>query len=393
MRRAASLVALVLLIAAAPSRTAAPGVHVEMTWMSIANWYFQIGGLRIVMDGYITRVPEKIFVPSRQYPNDRYTFTTQPWKPNVADVRRVRDAISSDGRLDFVLAGHSHFDHTYDVATWALLTGARIIGSQSTCYQAQAQGVPASQCTVVSGSWVTGRGERIDLGHGVTLRVVRFNHSGDASNPYQHFGRELKTPPHAVNGGLRAGVAEDFPNGGGSRGYLFTVDNPGGRKLSFFVNDSASAFDLTKPVTADGLSYGSPLANLAAAMRDAGLTSVDAWIATGSAGLASMIVPVIHPKVYIPNHWDGFFNSMWRGLPYPFSDKNLSSYLSAHGIRLVPQTQYFDLYQLDAVGVSLQPNLAVKQKLGFTHAQAFAPATHAAVKAFEATVPPDDCQE
>ena len=103
------------------------GPHeVELTWMSIANWYFQIGGLRIVMDGYITRVPEKIFVPSRQYPNDRYTFTTQPWKPNVADVRRVRDAISSDGRLDFVLAGHSHFDHTYDVATWALLTGVTI---------------------------------------------------------------------------------------------------------------------------------------------------------------------------------------------------------------------------------------------------------------------------
>ena len=90
MRRAASLVALGLLVAAAPSRTAAPGAHVEMTWMSIANWYFQIGGLRIVMDGYITRVPEKIFVPSRQFPNDRYTFTTQPWKPNVADVRRVR---------------------------------------------------------------------------------------------------------------------------------------------------------------------------------------------------------------------------------------------------------------------------------------------------------------
>jgi L-ascorbate metabolism protein UlaG (beta-lactamase superfamily) len=30
---------------------------VEMTWMSIANWYFKIGEKRIMMDAYISRVP------------------------------------------------------------------------------------------------------------------------------------------------------------------------------------------------------------------------------------------------------------------------------------------------------------------------------------------------
>ena len=35
--------------------TAAPP-SVEMTWMSIANWYFKIGDKRIVMDGYISRL-------------------------------------------------------------------------------------------------------------------------------------------------------------------------------------------------------------------------------------------------------------------------------------------------------------------------------------------------
>ena len=47
---------------AAPASAAPPTV--EMTWMSIANWYFKIGDKRIVMDGYITRVPENLFVAS-----------------------------------------------------------------------------------------------------------------------------------------------------------------------------------------------------------------------------------------------------------------------------------------------------------------------------------------
>ena len=106
--------------------------------------------------------------------------------------------------------------------------------------------------------------------------------------------------PDAATGGLRAGVGEDYPNGGGNRAFLFTVDSPDG-KLSFFVNNSASAFDLDKDVVVDGVSYGSPLGNLAAAMKDAGLTQVDAWIATGGEPVAKMVVPLIHPKVYVPN--------------------------------------------------------------------------------------------
>ena len=47
-------------VIATPAAAAPPTV--EMTWMSIANWYFKIGDKRIVMDGYITRVPENLFV-------------------------------------------------------------------------------------------------------------------------------------------------------------------------------------------------------------------------------------------------------------------------------------------------------------------------------------------
>jgi hypothetical protein len=389
MRSKLLLTAAACLSLVGPPAVAAPaGPHeVELSWMSIANWYFKLGDLRIVMDGYITRVPgPPFFVASQQFPADVYAYTQGPYGVDVPSVTRVKEALPANGQLDYVLAGHSHFDHTWDTPTWSKLTGAPIIGGLSTCYQAMTQGV--GQCTVVNG------GEKIELGSGVTMRVVRFNHSGNASNPIQHFARELSGPPvpDPATGGLRAGVGEDYPNGGGGRAFLFTIDNPGG-KLSFFVQNSASAFDLDQDIVVDGVNYGSPLGNLAAAMRDAGLTSVDAWIGTGGVAVARLIVPVIHPKVYIPNHWDGLFNSFWAGMPFPFKDVNLSAYLDAQGITLMPQHQYFDTYRLDASGVTMKPNHAVKQKLGFADEQVFSTAMTKAVDRVASTAFGDDCGE
>jgi L-ascorbate metabolism protein UlaG (beta-lactamase superfamily) len=373
-----------------PSLAAPAGPHeIEMTWMSIANWYFKIGDVRIVMDGYITRVPgPPFFVASPQFPADQYAYTQGPYLVDVPSVLKVKEALPAGGKLDYILAGHSHFDHTWDTPTWSNLTGAPIIGGLSTCYQATTQGVPDQKCRVVNG------GERIDLGHGITMRVVRFNHSGNASNPIQHFARELSGPPvpDRDTGGLRAGVGEDYPNGGGGRAFLFTMDNPGG-KISFFVQNSASAFDLDKDIVVDGVNYGSPLGNLAAAMKDAGLTSVDAWIGTGGLAVAQLIVPVIHPKVYIPNHWDGLFNSFWAGMPFPYKDTNLKAYLDQQKIALMPQSQYFDTYRLDVSGVTMKPNHSVKQKLGFPDVQPFSTSMREAVTHFASTAFGDDCGE
>jgi hypothetical protein len=323
---------------------------VELTWKSIANWYFKLGALRIVMDGYITRLPgSPFFFAPRGFPADQFVFTQGPRTVDVASVTRVRDALSANGQLDYLLSGHSHWDHSWDTPTWSKLTGAPIIGGISSCFQAVTQDVSPSQCDVIKG------GERIDLANGVTMWVVRFNHSGDASNPIQHFARELSAPPvpDPATGGLRAGVGEDYPNGGGGRAFLFKIDKRGG-PVSFFVQSSASAFDLDKDIVVDGVNYGPPLANLAAAMADAGLTSVDAWIGTGGLAVAQLIVPVIHPKVYIPNHWDGLFNSFWAGMPFPYKDDTLKGYLDAQRIALMPQHQYFDTYRLDARGVSTE---------------------------------------
>jgi len=366
---------------------AAPA-SVEATWMSIANWYFKIGDKRIMMDAYITRVPgPPFFYAPPNIPGDLYAYTQKGYPVDVDSVKRVREAVLGNDKLDYMLVGHSHFDHSWDSPTWAKMTGAQMIGGQSSCLQAAAQGVQGAQCRSVNG------GEKISLGDGITIRVVRFNHSGDASNPIQHFPRELYRPPEPdSSGGLRAGVGEDYPNGGGNRAFLFTIDGSDGQ-LTFFVNNSSSAFDLDKDIVVDGVNYGSPIGNLAAAMKDAGLTQVDAWIGTGGAPVAKMVVPVVHPKVYIPNHWDGLFNPFWKGMPYPFKDDDLKAFLEAQKIPLVPQKQYFDTYVLTRSGVSMKPNHEVKSKLGFADEQPFNKAMLEAVTRVASTSMGEDCGE
>src|SRR5512140_496508 len=179
----AALLSLALLLPAAPA-VAAPD-RVELTWMSIANWYFKIGDKRIVMDGYITRIPgPPFFQPPPGIPGDLYAYTQKSYGIDTDAIRKVHDAMLGSDKLDYILVGHSHWDHSWDSPTWAKMTGAPMIGGMSTCLQAVAQGVAGAQCRSVKG------GEKIDLGDGVTMRVVRFNHSGDATNPIQHFPRE-----------------------------------------------------------------------------------------------------------------------------------------------------------------------------------------------------------
>jgi L-ascorbate metabolism protein UlaG (beta-lactamase superfamily) len=388
------LLSVVLLSLAVPARADARddddddrGDAIELTWMSIANWYFKVGGLRFMMDGYFTRLPGPPFFFGG---GGGFKNTIGAFSVDVPAVLRVRYALEARGKLDYVLAGHSHFDHSFDTATWSALTNAPIIGGITTCLQAQAEGLPASQCHVVAG------GERLRLGHGVTVRVVRWNHSGThLANPEQHDPVELQAAPipDPVTGGLRGGVAEDFPNGGGGRMYLFTVDGEHGSRLSFFVNNSASADDLTKEIIVDGVNYGAPLDNLGRAMADAGLTSVDLWIGTGGSAVARLVVPVLRPRLYIPNHWDGLFNPFFAGLPFPYKDASLKTYLDSQGIPILPQTQYFDKYRLDRNGVSKVPNAAQKAKLGFSDVQPFAAATLRAAAAAETTALPDDCSQ
>ncbi|MEJ0085595.1 MAG: hypothetical protein WDO72_07935 [Pseudomonadota bacterium] len=344
---------LLVLLAACPGARAAPD-HVDITWMSIANMHFAVGDQQILADGYITRLPQDLF-----HGGGGVDATSRAMRADEAAVREVFEAIGGKAAVNLLLTGHSHFDHSFDTATWAKLSGARVIGSPTTCFQVRAEKVAARRCTPVLG------GEHFELAAGVHMYVVRWNHSGDpARNPAQHNPRELSRVPVPSAGGLRAGVAEDFPNGGGNRAYLFTVDGPA-RRLSWFFQDSASPVDLRDPIVLDGRNYGAPLDNLAAAMRAAGVESVDLWIATGGVDVANLVLPVLRPAAYLPVHWDGLFGAFKAGPPAPYSDEPLETLLAAAGVELIRPVQYMDKWRLDRAGIHALDNAAVKRALGF----------------------------
>jgi hypothetical protein len=352
-----------LWLLAVSAQSAGPS-QVDVTWMSIANIRLEAGPVKIVFDGYITRLPQAAFHGG----GGGYAYTTRPFKPDVAAVTRVFDALGGAGSVTLLLTGHSHWDHSFDTATWSKVSGAPIVGSRSTCFQVRAENVPDERCTPVYG------GEVLKLADGVTMYVIRWNHSGDpAINWEQHDPVELDAVPRPdpATGGLRAGVAEDFPNGGGNRALLFVFDGADGR-YSLFLQNSASAVDLHVPIVLDGTDYGAPIENLKRALARSGVSQVDLWIGTGGRPVAQLVVPVIRPKAYLPIHWDGLWQPFEAGMPWPFDDVALESFLADNGVRLLRPAQYMDKWRISARGTQPIANTRIKRTLGFSEVQDFA---------------------
>ena len=333
---------------------ATPASSVDITWLSVTNVYLRTGPIGILTDGYVTRLPSTAFV------DQTLKHSSAAYRPDSAAVARMATLLGGRDAVQALLNGHSHFDHAFDDALWAKLTRAEVYGPRSTCLQLEAQEVPASRCTAVEG------GEAVPLGDGVTVRVVRWNHSGDhAVNPELHDPRELTAVPtrDPETGGLHPGVVEDFPNGGGSRAYLITVPARDGR-LTIFFSNTGSPVDLDRPIVINGTNFGAPIENLRAALRDAGLASVDLWIAGGGAPLARLVLPVLRPKAYLPVHWDDYFSPLEAGVAKPYADPALESLLDSAGVKLVRPAQYLDRWRLDRSGVHAVANDAQKRALG-----------------------------
>jgi len=106
-------------------------------------------------------------------------------------------------RADFVLVGHSHFDHLAGAEVIAANTGAKIIGSNESCRVMHERGVPGGQLLPSSG------GERHRLADGVTVRVFPSLHactwvmtdstSGDGDHGHTGLTQDERA---AVPGGL-----------------------------------------------------------------------------------------------------------------------------------------------------------------------------------------------
>jgi L-ascorbate metabolism protein UlaG (beta-lactamase superfamily) len=119
-------------------------VNPIVEWLGTATFRLTIGDLVVFLDTYVDRVP-----------------AAPPVGLSAADVARA----------DYILIGHSHFDHLGGADVVAKNTGARIIGSNETCRVMRERGVPEAQLLASQG------GERHGLASGITARVFPSVHS------------------------------------------------------------------------------------------------------------------------------------------------------------------------------------------------------------------------
>lgn len=115
-----------------------------LDWLGTATFRLTIGDLVIFLDAYMDR---------------------------VADAPPIGLGSKDVAKADYVLVGHSHFDHIAGAEVIAKNTGARVIGSHESCRVLREAGVPDGQLKASSG------GERHRLSPDVTVRVFPSLHS------------------------------------------------------------------------------------------------------------------------------------------------------------------------------------------------------------------------
>jgi len=119
-------------------------VTATLDWLGCATFRLTIGRLVLFLDAYLDR---------------------------VASAPPVGIRIDEIERADWIVVGHSHFDHLFGAERIARRTGARILGSYETLRVMEAAGVPLAQLVPVAG------GERVRLSEDVVVRVFPSQHS------------------------------------------------------------------------------------------------------------------------------------------------------------------------------------------------------------------------
>ena len=87
--------------------------HIDVTWMTVTNVYAELGPLNVLIDGYVTRIAQNNFFGG----GGGLQNTHSPSVPNAALVGQVLSALGGPDKLNLLLTGHSHFDHSFDTAT------------------------------------------------------------------------------------------------------------------------------------------------------------------------------------------------------------------------------------------------------------------------------------
>jgi L-ascorbate metabolism protein UlaG (beta-lactamase superfamily) len=239
----------------------APAEGVRVRWLGTAGHVIETASATLLLDPFLTR------------PGLVRTATKRLVPDEDAIARHVPN------RVDAVICGHSHYDHLLDAPRIAVRTGAKIIGSASTCSFARAAGVPEDKLVAIGPD-----GGTVVVGD-VEIRVVPSKHGRIA------FGRvpfpgEVPSPP-------RLPARLHHYKMGGAYGILVKDRTSG---VSLYHNGSADLVD----AALEGLSADALLVGLA------GRQATKDYVAR--------LVHLLAPSVIVPTHHDAFFAPLERGV-------------------------------------------------------------------------------
>ncbi len=133
---ASSIVSSPVACTARPPRESVAGnpTHdrVTLTYLGVAGWRLDASAKTLLVDPYFSRLDVE--------------DGSQALVPDAAAIAR-----HAPTRVDYILIGHSHYDHLLDAPTIAQTTGATLFGTASTIHVARSAGVPDTKLHVVSG--------------------------------------------------------------------------------------------------------------------------------------------------------------------------------------------------------------------------------------------------
>lgn len=123
----------------------AQGQELSLKYLGTAGWQIDDGNITVLIDPYISRF--KLGTGPGVHPKDTRNTVLR------SDIA-VSDTVGIDSlitEVDFILVHHSHFDHLADVPYIAKKTGAKVIGTETSCNILRAYGIPDEQLYPVKG--------------------------------------------------------------------------------------------------------------------------------------------------------------------------------------------------------------------------------------------------
>jgi L-ascorbate metabolism protein UlaG (beta-lactamase superfamily) len=228
-------------------------------WLGTAGFVVETATTVVMIDPYLTRSRLRTLVA----------------RPLVADERAVRAHLPP--RLDAVLCGHSHFDHLLDAPLIANLTGAKLVGSSTTCAFGRASGLPASQLVSIEGA-----GGSVMIGD-IDVRFVPSLHG-------RIFLGRVPFPGHVDSPPTLPARVWQYPVGGAFGILLHAI------KTTVYHNGSADLID----------------ANLHSTHADVLLIGIAGRSATRD--YVKRLSTLLEPAFVVPTHHDAFFAPLDEGV-------------------------------------------------------------------------------